>query len=77
MACSIYKSFRKLRRRRKVKSNKPQFRKDAIMLDDHLFKLDLENWTANLSTPNGRIELKLLHGNTMKILRIGKSDNFL
>ena len=62
MACSIYKSFRKLKRKGKVKSDKPQFRKDVIMLDDHLFRLDLENWTVRLSTPNGRVELRILHG---------------
>ena len=44
MTCSIYKSFRKLKRRRKVKTDKPVFKKDVIMLDDHLFKLDLEDW---------------------------------
>ncbi len=62
MACSIYKSFRKLRRRGKAKSDKPEFKKEVIMLDDHLFKLDLEDWTVRFSTPNGRVELKVLHG---------------
>ncbi len=60
MACSIYKSFRKLKRR--GKADKPQFKRDVIMLDDHLFRLDLENWTVKISTPNGRLDLKLLHG---------------
>jgi len=32
------------------------------MLDDHLFKLDLENWVVRISTPNGRIGFKVLHG---------------
>jgi len=62
MACSIYKSFRKLKRKGKAKSDKPMFKKDVIMLDDHLFKLDLENWVVRISTPNGRIEFKVLHG---------------
>jgi len=62
MACSIYKSFRKLKRKGKAKSDKPMFNKDVIMLDDHLFKLDLENWIVRISTPNGRIGFKVLHG---------------
>ncbi len=62
MACSIYKSFRKLRRNGRTKSDKPKFKKDVIMLDDHLFKLDLENWSVSLATLNGRIKLKILHG---------------
>ncbi len=61
MACSIYKSFRKLKRKGKAKSVKPMFKKDVIMLDDHLFKLDLENWLVRISTPNGRIGFKVLH----------------
>jgi len=46
LARSIYKSFRKLKRRGKVKKDRPLLRKDVIMLDDHLFSLDLESWTA-------------------------------
>ena len=61
MACSIYKSFRKLKRKGKIKSDKPMFKKDVIMLDDHLFKLDLENWTVKISTPNGGAKFKLLY----------------
>ncbi|RLE29134.1 transposase [Candidatus Acetothermia bacterium] len=62
LARSIYKSFRKLKRRGKVKKDRPLLRKDVIMLDDHLFKLDLENWTVSISTPDERSEFKLLHG---------------
>ena len=62
MACYIYKSFRKLKRKNKAKSDKPMFNKDVIMLDDHLFKLDLESWVVRISTPNGRIRFKVLHG---------------
>lgn len=62
MAGSIHKSFRKLERRRKVKADKPEMRKDVIMLDDHLFRLNLEEWTVRISTPEGRQEFKLLHG---------------
>ena len=69
MACSIYKSFRKLKRKGKAKSDKPMFNKDVIMLDDHLFKLDLENWVVRISTPNGRTGFKVLHGEYHKKFR--------
>ena len=62
MACTIYKAFRKLKRKGKVKTDKPLLKKDVIMLDDHLFRLDLEDWTVRISTPDGRLEFKLLHG---------------
>ena len=55
MTCSIYKSFRKLKKKGKVKTDKPLLKKDVIMLDDHLFKLDLEDWTVRISTPDGRL----------------------
>jgi len=57
MASSIYKSYRK--RKRKGKANgKPVFKKDVIMLDDHLFRLDLEKGIVKLSTPKGRTKLE-------------------
>jgi len=62
MACSIYKSFRKLRRRGRIRREKPEFKKNVIMLDDHLFTIDLGGWKASIATPNGRVEVKLLHG---------------
>ena len=62
MACSIYKAFRKLRRRGRVKADKPSFNKDTIMLDDHLFSLDLDSWTVSIATPQGRVRFRLLHG---------------
>ncbi len=62
MTCSIYKSFRKLKRKGKAKSDKPKFKRDVIMLDDHLFKPDLKNWIVSLAAPSGRMKLKLLHG---------------
>ena len=62
IACSIYKSFRKLKKKGKVKTGKPLLKKDVIMLDDHLFKLDLEDWTVRISTSDGRLEFKLLYG---------------
>jgi len=57
MASSIYKNYRKRKRRGKAKG-KPVFKKDTIMLDDHLFKLNLEKGIIKLSTPNGRIPLE-------------------
>jgi putative transposase len=62
MACSIYKSFRKLRRRGLAKAEKPLFKKRVIMLDDHLFNIDFESWEASIAVENGRAKLKLLHG---------------
>ena len=57
MATAIYKSYRK--RKRKGKANgKPIFKKEVIMLDDHLFKLDFEKGIIKLSTSNGRIPLE-------------------
>ena len=57
MATAIFKSFRKRKKKGKAKG-KPVFKKEVIMLDDHLFKLDLKNRTVKLSTPNGRIYLE-------------------
>ncbi len=62
MATSMYRSFRKLKRRGKVGAEKPEFRKDVIMLDDHLFRLDLEGWSAAISTQRGVLTFRLLHG---------------
>ena len=57
MASSIYKNYRKRKRRGKA-NGKPVFKKDTIMLDDHLFKLNLEKGIIKLSTPSGRIPLE-------------------
>ncbi len=57
MATAIFKSFRKRRKKGKAKG-KPVFKKEVIMLDDHLFKLDLEEEVIKLSTPSGRIQLE-------------------
>jgi len=62
MACSVYKSFRKLKRRGLVKTEKPTFKRQVVMLDDHLFSLDPESWEASIATEKGRVGLKLLHG---------------
>ncbi len=72
IACSIYKSFRKLKRRGRTKSEKPRFKKDVIMLDDHLFKLDLEKWMVKISTSDGRVNFKLLHGKYHEKFRVWK-----
>jgi putative transposase len=76
MACSIYKSFRKLKRRGLTKSEKPTFKKQVIMLDDLLFSLDLEDWEASIATENGRVRVKLLHGtyhDKFKGMKIGEA----
>jgi len=39
------------------------FKRDVVMLDDHLFSINLDDWIVSISTPNGRAKLKLLHGN--------------
>ena len=57
MATAIFKSFRKRRKKGKAKG-KPVFKKGVIMLDDHLFKLDLKAGIIRLSTPSGRIQLE-------------------
>jgi putative transposase len=76
MACSIYKSFRKLRKRGLAKAEKPSFKRQVIMLADHLFSLDLESWEASVAVENGRVKLKLLHGTyheKFKEMRIGQA----
>ena len=57
MATSIYKSYRKRRRRGRAKG-KPVFKKDVIMLDDYLFRLYLERGIVRLSMPDGRVTLE-------------------
>ncbi|EHP89123.1 RNA-guided endonuclease InsQ/TnpB family protein [Methanotorris formicicus] len=58
MATSIFKSWRKRHRKGKA-SKKPDFKGSVIMLDDHLFKLDLDKGLARISTPYGRVEVEL------------------
>jgi len=57
MATSIFKSYRKRKRKGKAKG-KPVFKKEVIMLDDHLLRLDLEKGVIKLSTPKGRVSLE-------------------
>jgi len=76
MACSIYKSFRKLKRRGSAKAEKPFFKKQVVMLDDHLFSLDLKVWEASIATESGRVRLKLLHGTyheKFKEMKVGQA----
>ncbi|MHA1606111.1 MAG: RNA-guided endonuclease InsQ/TnpB family protein [Candidatus Freyarchaeota archaeon] len=76
MACSIYKSFRKLKRKGKAKGDKPVFKRDVVMLDDHLFSINLEKRDASIATLNGRVKVKLLHGKyheRFKDWRIGQA----
>ncbi|ADC69101.1 transposase, IS605 OrfB family [Methanocaldococcus sp. FS406-22] len=55
---SIFKSWRKRHRKGRA-SKKPDFKGSVIMLDDHLFRLDLDNGLARISTPKGRVEVEL------------------
>jgi len=75
MATAVYKSYRK--RKRKGKANgKPVFKKEVIMLDDHLFRLDLEKGVIKLSTPNGRLNLEFYpakHHEKFKGWKIGQA----
>ena len=76
MTCSIYKSFRKLKRRGMAKADKPFFKKPVIMLDNHLFSINLESWEASIATMRGRVTFKLLHGTyheKFKGMRVGQA----
>ncbi|MEG9193950.1 MAG: transposase [Candidatus Methanoglobus sp.] len=76
MACYIYRSFRKLRRKGLAKAEKPVFKKQVVMLDDHLFSLNLESWEASIAVEGGRVKLKLLHGTyheKFKEMKIGQA----
>ena len=76
MACSIYKGFRKLKRRGLAKAEKPVFKRQVVMLDDHLFSLDLENWESSIAVENRRVKLKLLHGTyheKFKEMKVGQA----
>jgi len=76
MACYIYKSFRKLKRKGLAKAERPVFKKQVVMLDDHLFSLNLESWEALIAVESGRVKLKLLHGTyheKFKEMKIGQA----
>jgi len=57
-----YASTRRITGFRRLKAEKPSFKKLVIMLDDCLFSLDLEGWEASIATENGRIKLRSLYG---------------
>ena len=62
IASSIYRSFKKLKRRDKARADKPFFKKDVVMLDDHLFSINLDSWEATIAAENGGVRAKLIHG---------------
>lgn len=75
MAAQIWRRYRKKKRKGKV-NGKPIFKKDSIMLDDHLFKLDFEKGIIKLSTPNGRIPLEFYptkHHEKFKGWKVGQA----
>ncbi len=49
-----------------VRKDKPEFTKNVIMLDDHLFSIDLENWKASIATPDRRVEVSFYMEHIMK-----------
>ena len=53
----MFSNYRKRKRRGRARG-RPVFKKDVIMLDDHLFKLDLEKGIIKLSMPKGRVTLE-------------------
>jgi len=61
-------------RKWRIKKDKPGLRKDVVMLDDHLFKLDLRDWAVSISIPNGRLEYKLLQETIARHLRTRRLD---
>jgi putative transposase len=62
-AASIYKSFIELKKMGMCEKERPIFKGRTIWLDDHLFKLDTENWRASIAVHGGRwVTLRLLHG---------------
>jgi len=76
MACYIYKSFRKLKRKGLAKAEKTVFKKQVVMLDDHLFSLNPESWEASIAVEGGRVKAKLLHGTyheKFKEMKIGQA----
>jgi len=59
-----------------AKAEKPVFKKKVIMLDDHLFSLNLEGWEASIAVEGGRVKLKLLHGtyhDKFKEMKVGQA----
>jgi len=62
-AASIYESFIEMKKMGMCDKERPIFKGRTIWLDDHLFKLDTENWRASIAVHGGRwVTLRLLHG---------------
>ena len=76
-AASIYKSFMELKRLGMCERDRPTFKRRAIWLDDHLFRLDAEGWRASIAAHGGRwIALRLLHGryhDKFKEMKLGEA----
>ena len=75
MATAIFKSFRKRKKKGKTKGN-PVFKKEVVMLDDHLFKLDLKAGIIKLSIPGGRVQLEFYpakHHEKFKDWKVGQA----
>jgi putative transposase len=62
-ACSIYKGFRKRKRRGEAKGDKPTFKRVAILLHKKIFTLDMDRWVLSLSTggKGERRRIRLFH----------------
>ncbi|MDW8023509.1 MAG: transposase [Nitrososphaerota archaeon] len=76
MSCSIYKTFRKLRRRGRAKTEKPFFKKNVILLDDNVFRVDFDRWEASIATEFGRMRLRILYGTyheRFKSMKVGQA----
>jgi len=58
-ACMMCNSYRRLRGR--AKAGRPRLRKDAVLLDAQLFRLDMDRWILSLATPGGRVKLRVYH----------------
>ncbi|WP_394325295.1 hypothetical protein [Thermococcus peptonophilus] len=73
MATMIYRSYRKRKKKGGKAKGKPVFKKEAIMLDDHLFKLDLDAGIIKLSTRKGGLSWSFAPQSITRSLRTGKS----
>jgi putative transposase len=75
---SIYKSFIKMKKMGMCDKEKPIFKGQTIWLDNHLFKLDTENWRASIAVHGGKwAALRLLHGkyhDKFKDMKLGEAQ---
>jgi len=76
-AASIYESIIELKKMGMCEKERPIFKGRTIWLDDHLFKLDTENWRVSIAVHGGRwITLRLLHGryhDKFKNMKLGEA----